>query len=59
MTILANTETSSKSEEDLRVVRDAHHWALATVAMLEGYIEQLRHSVSHGWHMSWERSGSH
>ena len=40
-------------EEALRVARDAHCWVLATVAMLEGHIEWLSYSVSHGWYGSW------
>ena len=40
-------------EEALRVVRDAHCWVLAVVAMLEGHIEQLSHSISCRWHGSW------
>ena len=45
-------------EEALRVVKEAHCWALATVAMLEGHIEWLNCSVSCGQHWSCGHSGS-
>ena len=46
-------------EEALIVARDAHHQALAAAALLEGHIERLSHSVSHGWSGSHGQSGSH
>ena len=46
-------------KEALRVARDAQHWALAMVAMLEGHIEHLSHSVSHGQHSSQGQLASH
>ena len=45
-------------EEAQRVARDAHHQALAMVAMLEGHIECLSCSVSCGWHGSQGQLGS-
>ena len=45
-------------EEALWAVRDFHHQALATAAMLEGHIEWLSHSISQGQHGSQRQSGS-
>ena len=40
-----------ESQEDaLQLLRDPHHQALATMAMLEGYIECLHCFISWGWH---------
>ena len=36
------------------MTREAHHQALARVAMLEGHIECLHHSTSHWQHWNWE-----
>ena len=46
-------------KETLWVARDAHCWVLATAAILEGHIQQLSQSVSHGQHGSWGQLGSH
>ena len=46
-------------EEALRVAREAHHWVLAMVAMLERHIKCLHCSISHGWNHSWEHPPSH
>ena len=47
------------SEEALRVAREAHHWALATVAMLKGHIKWLDHSISCRQHRNHGCSSSH
>ena len=36
-------------KEALRVARDAHHWACVAATLLEGHIEWLGHSITHGW----------
>ena len=51
-------QQQESQEEALQGVRDVHHQALATAAMLEGHIEQLSCSISCGWHGSQRRSGS-
>ena len=60
--IISVTSGDSQQESQvkaLRVAREAHHWALAAAAMLEGYIVWLNHSISWGCHRSWEQSASH
>ena len=46
-------------KEALRVVRNAHHQALAAAALLDGHIKTLSHSISCGWSGSHGQLGSH
>ena len=46
-------------EEALWLAKDVCHQALVAVAMLEGHIEQMHHSISWGQHRNWGQSGSH
>ena len=46
-------------EEALRVAWDAHCWALVAATLLEGHIERLGHSISHGQSSSQHQLGSY